>query len=117
MSATVAPYGSWKSPITADLIARAAVRLGEPDITASGVYWLEGRPAEGGRYVICRFSGGEASDVTPAGFNVRTRVHEYGGGAYVVGENAVFFCNFEDQRMYRQDEGGDPVAITPEPSS
>jgi dipeptidyl aminopeptidase/acylaminoacyl peptidase len=116
--AEVAPYGSWKSPITADLIARAAVRLGEPDITESGVYWLEGRPAEGGRYVIRRWSGGEVADVTPAGFNVRTRVHEYGGGAYVLGDGAVFFCNFTDQRMYRQGlDGGEPEPITPEPSS
>jgi dipeptidyl aminopeptidase/acylaminoacyl peptidase len=117
MAPTVAPYGSWKSPITAELIARGAVRLEEPEVTASGVYWLEQRPAEGGRYVICRSSGGEVSDVTPAGFNVRTRVHEYGGGAYVVGDGVVFFCNFDDQRIYRQEEGGDPEAITPEPSA
>jgi dipeptidyl aminopeptidase/acylaminoacyl peptidase len=117
MAAEVAPFGSWKSPITAELIAQGAVRLEEPEITEEGVFWLEQRPAEGGRYVVCRSSDDGAGDVTPPGFNVRTRVHEYGGGAYFVGEGVVFFCNFTDQRMYRQDGEGTPVAITPEPAS
>jgi dipeptidyl aminopeptidase/acylaminoacyl peptidase len=116
MAAEVAPYGAWKSPITAELIAQGAVRLEEPELTEDAVYWLEQRPAEGGRYVVCRSSDEGTADVTPPGFNVRTRVHEYGGGAYFVGGTSVFFCNFDDQRMYRQDDGGAPVAITPEPA-
>ena len=117
MPAKIAPYGSWKSPITAELIARGAVGLGFPELAGDAVYWLELRPAEGGRYVIRRLSGRETVDVTPSGFNARTRVHEYGGGAYLVHEDSVFFSNFEDQRMYRQDGGGDPYPITQEPDT
>ena len=112
-----APYGSWKSPVTAALITETGVQLGAAGQSGDDIYWLEGRPAEGGRYVLVRRApdGGRA-DVTPAGFNVRTRVHEYGGAAYLVHEGTVFFSNFEDQRVYRQDPGREPRPITPEPA-
>jgi dipeptidyl aminopeptidase/acylaminoacyl peptidase len=117
--ATVAPYGAWASPIRAELVARAGVGLDEVRTDGDAVYWIEGRPAEGGRQVVCRALPGPAGwvpeDVTPAGFNVRTRVHEYGGGAYAVREGTVFFSNFTDQRLYRQDPGEAPRAVTPEP--
>ncbi len=112
----VASYGCWKSPVTGELAARGSVWLGAPHLSGQDVYWSETRPAEGGRYVVVRRrADGSIEDVTPAGFNARTRVHEYGGGAYFVGEGVVFFSNFEDQRLYRQEIGSDPVAITPEP--
>jgi dipeptidyl aminopeptidase/acylaminoacyl peptidase len=110
-----APYGSWKSPITASLLTSAGVSLGQLEIGNECIYWCEGRPLEAGRVVIVkRKHDGVSSDITPVGFNVRTRVHEYGGGAYTVHGDSIFFCNFADQRMYRQDGHSSPVAITPE---
>src|SRR4051812_1605271 len=114
--AETAPFGSWRSPITAELVARAGTRLEEPTLALDGtVWWLEGRPAEGGRTVLVRRQpGGAPEDVTPEGFYVRTRVHEYGGGAWLLHGETVFFSNFEDQRLYRQEVGETPRPITPE---
>lgn len=112
----VAPFGTWRSPIDAKMAARASTRLSEPTIDGDAVYWLERRPGEGGRTAVVRadpWSG--PADVIPAGFNARTLVHEYGGGSYTVRDGVVYFSNFEDQRLYRQDPAGDPVAITSEP--
>jgi dipeptidyl aminopeptidase/acylaminoacyl peptidase len=111
----VAPFGSWSSPISADLLASSAVRLGQPWIDDGAVYWLEGRPTEGGRSVVVRGDAWSTpQDVTPEGFGVRTKVHEYGGGAYLVDRGVLFFSNFEDQRLYRQEPDAVPVPITPE---
>jgi dipeptidyl aminopeptidase/acylaminoacyl peptidase len=78
------------------------------------LYWSELRPSEAGRMVVCRRSSdGTISDVTPTGFNARTRVHEYGGGHFAVGGGTVWFTNFADQRLYRQDRDGAPQPITP----
>ena len=114
MTAT-APYGSWKSPITTDLIVSGAVGLGQISLDGNDVYWVEMRPSEGGRMVIVRRGpDGTTADVTPEPYSVRTRVHEYGGGAFLVADGTVFFSNFADQRMYRQKPGDEPKAITPE---
>ncbi len=111
----VAPYGAWKSPISSDMIVAGVVGLSSLTLDGEDVYWIEGRPAEGGRYAIARYSRDEqVSDVTPSPFNVRTRVHEYGGGAYLVSEGVVYFSNFKDQRLYRQTVGGQPQPITPD---
>jgi dipeptidyl aminopeptidase/acylaminoacyl peptidase len=113
-----APYGSWKSPITSDLIVAQSTMLSEVRIDGDDVYWLEGRPQERGRGVIVRAGAdGIAADVTPAGFNVRTRVHEYGGAAWLVEGGSCIFSNFADQRLYRQ-RIGEALAqpLTPEPS-
>src|SRR5687768_5961322 len=105
----VAPYGSWRSPITAELVASAGVGLGSVALDGDDVYWIESRPAEGGRNVIVRRSGdGHIEDVLAAPFNARTRVHEYGGGAYAVDGRAVVFANYADQRLYRLPPGGEP---------
>ncbi len=110
----VSPYGSWKSPITSDLIASGAIRCGEIVIDGDDTYWVEMRPAEDGRGVIVRrTSDGHISDMTPAPFNVRSRVHEYGGGAYTVADGIIYFSNFEDQRIYRQSGDAAPQPITP----
>jgi dipeptidyl aminopeptidase/acylaminoacyl peptidase len=117
--ARVAPYGSWTSPIEAATVARGGRRLAFPAIAADGaVWWAEGRPEEGGRVLLMRRPvGGEPEAVTPEGTNVRTRVHEYGGGAWcLVAPDLVVFVNFSDQRLYRQRLGGAPVAISPEPA-
>ena len=115
------PFGSWPSPITAQVAATQGLRLGAPAVDGSDVYWLEGRPAEGGRNVLVRRArDGTVRELTPPGFNVRTRVHEYGGGGYVVHGGVVVFSNFADQRLYRLDrDAGEsapvvPVPITPE---
>jgi dienelactone hydrolase len=109
------PYGSWKSPITSDLIVADTIGLGELRLDGDDVYWSELRPTEGGRSVLVkRTPDGQIQDVTPAPFNVRSRVHEYGGGAYFVHLGAVYFSNFTDQRIYRQESGQTPVPISPE---
>jgi len=113
-----APYGSWTSPITTDLLTAGTVSLGETRIDGDDVYWVEGRASEGGRAVLVRHcADGRCLDLTPAPFNVRSRVHEYGGGAYAVRDGLVVFANFDDRRLYRLDLGavdGRPVPLTPE---
>jgi dipeptidyl aminopeptidase/acylaminoacyl peptidase len=116
---TVAPYGSWTSPLDAASVASSGRRLAAPTIAADGaVWWAEGRPEEGSRVVLMRRPpGGEPETVTPAGVNVRTRVHEYGGGAWrLAAPNLVLFVDFESQRLHRQRLGEEPVAISPEPA-
>lgn len=113
---TAAPYGSWPSPIRVEDVVGDVIGLGEPWIDGDDLYWIEARPSEGGRRVLVR-SGidGVVVDVTPAPYNVRTRVHEYGGGSYTVDGGVVVFSNFADGRLYRLDPGAaEPVAITPE---
>ncbi len=92
------------------------IGLAEPWIDGDDVFWLEGRPAEAGRRVLVRASSdGSTEDLTPAPFNVRTRVHEYGGGSYLAAGGIVVFSNFVDGRLYRLDPGAEaPVAITPD---
>ena len=91
-----------------------SVGLGQIALDGDDVYWVEMRPMEEGRNVVVKLSpGGTVSDITPAPFNVRTRVHEYGGGAFAVSGGTVFFTNFMDQRTYRQAAGHAPDPITP----
>jgi dipeptidyl aminopeptidase/acylaminoacyl peptidase len=111
----VAPFGSWHSPISSEIIARQTIRVGQLLLDGEDVYWLEVRPSEGGRYVIVRRNhDGTTEDITPSGFSARTRVHEYGGGSYTVSGGTVYFTRYEDQRLYRQDPGAAPVAIGPD---
>ena len=112
---TTSPYGSWASPITTDFIVADSVGLGQIALDGDDLYWVEMRPMEEGRHVVVKqSSGGTVTDITPAPFNVRTRVHEYGGGAFTVSEGTVFFTNFDDQRVYRQQSGKEPTPISPE---
>ena len=116
MSSTkqTAPYGAWKSPITSELIVSQSLGLGQCWLDGDDIYWGEGRPAEKGRVAIMRRSaGGETQELTPAPFNARTRVHEYGGGAYCAHDGVVYFSNFADNRLYRVRKGEQPEAITP----
>jgi dipeptidyl aminopeptidase/acylaminoacyl peptidase len=108
-------YGAWPSPITAARVTAGALRLDHIQLDGDDVYWVEGRASEGGRNVIVkRNAAGTTTDITPAPFNVRTRVHEYGGAAYTVDGGTVWFSNFADQRVYRQAPGEAPLAITQE---
>jgi dipeptidyl aminopeptidase/acylaminoacyl peptidase len=112
----IAPYGSFRSPITPAIVAQAAGwAWGVPILLdREDIYWVEPRPAEGGRYVVMRRSPeGRTECLTEAPFNVRTMVHEYGGGAVAVSDGTLYFSNFADQRLYRQDPGAPPRPITP----
>lgn len=111
---TVAPYGTWRSPITTELITGRKIGVSTPRIDGDVVYWLESRPEEAGRSVVVRrLPDGTVEDAVPAGFNVRTRVHEYGGGAYAVHDGLLIFSHFHDTRLYRIDGKGEPRPITP----
>jgi dipeptidyl aminopeptidase/acylaminoacyl peptidase len=112
---TVAPYGSWKSPITAESLVANAVGLEQITLDGDVTYWVESRPSESGRSVIVRCEAqGKIADVTPQPFNARTRVHEYGGRSYAVHGDTIYFANFADQRVYRVTHSGAPEPITPE---
>ena len=111
----VAPYGAWASPIRIDDVVGDLIGLAEPWLDGDDIYWLEARPSEGGRRVLVHLAiDGTIADLTAQPFNVRTRVHEYGGGSYTVSGGVIVFSNFADNRLYRLDPGaGEPVAITP----
>jgi dipeptidyl aminopeptidase/acylaminoacyl peptidase len=108
-------YGTWLSPIQSSVIVENAVSPLEIQIDEKGtVYWIELRPSESGRYVLR--SNKQEEDLIPKTFNCRTRVHEYGGGSYMVKNDNIFFTNFVDQRIYRLDLNGKnlPVPLTKE---
>src|SRR3954463_9573169 len=117
--ATVAPYGSWSSPLDAASVASSGRRLAAPAIAEDGAgWWGEGRPGEGGGGVLGRRPpGGEPETVTPEGMYVRTRVHEYGGGSWhLAAPDLVVFANSEARRLSRQRLGPGAAAIPPEPA-
>ena len=117
MAPEVRPYGSWPTPITAPRVIEAAVRLGGLRADGDDLWWLEKRPQEAGRTALVRRrADGTVEDLLPAPWNVRTAVHEYGGGAAWFRDGVAWFTNWADQRLYRLDAGSEPVAITPEPS-
>ena len=122
---TTAPYGSWASPVTSELIVADSIGIGDVVLHGDDIYWTEMRPADNARNVIVRRTpDGAARDITPPEYNVRTRVHEYGGGAFCVtgpggAGSTLYFSNFADQRIYRQvvsasGEVGAPRPLTPE---
>jgi len=113
---STAPYGSWESPIDAADTVAGVVRFSDIRIDGGSLYWLESRPSEGGRSALVRrLPDGTIEDVLPASANVRTMVHEYGGGAYLVDDGAVVYSEFTDQRLYRTRPGEEAVPITSEP--
>lgn len=115
---TVKAYGLWDSSISAEQLASKSTRLGQIQATTEALYWLEGRPEEQGRGVIVRYKDGERKDITPDGYNVRTRVHEYGGGDFWLNQDYLLFVDDEHQQLYRQDlKTLEVVALTPEPPS
>ncbi|MFZ2072051.1 MAG: prolyl oligopeptidase family serine peptidase [Halobacteriota archaeon] len=97
------PFCAWEPAITPETVFSVIISLNEIHVEGKSTYWLEMRPVEEGRCVVVRRDEeGIVRDVTPPGFNVRTRVHEYGGGAYTVFKNDLYFVNFKDQRIYHQ---------------
>src|SRR5215218_7839058 len=112
----VTPYGLWPSPIDGEQVARQATAYDAVHTSGEAVYWLETRPSQDGRAVVVRWTEDTgAADAVPAGFDVGSRVHEYGGGAYLPAGRTLFACSRGDQRLYRIDGQRSPVPITPEP--
>jgi dipeptidyl aminopeptidase/acylaminoacyl peptidase len=122
MVRSIAPYGTWPSPISAASLVEQAVRLSDLTVCGDRVYWVEGRPAQAGREVlVCLTSGGQMADVVPAEFSVRTQVHEYGGRCFAVHGRAtadsdlLVFSNWGDQRLWTLQGAVAPQPLTPEP--
>lgn len=105
-----AKYGTWTSPITSDLIVAGSIRLSSPAFCEAGLSWLESRPQEKGRTLINHLGRDNLeTDLTPAPFNVRSRVHEYGGGSWLLHENSIYFVNFSDQEIYTKKTDADAI--------
>lgn len=112
----IAPYGTWRSPITSALFAENRLRLGDCTLVGDEVYWAEGRPAEGGRICLVKAGpDGSCVDLIGEQYSARNLVHEYGGRSYTVHGGAVYFVNFSDQRLYRAAGSAEPEPITAEP--
>ncbi|KQW37825.1 S9 family peptidase [Rhizobacter sp. Root404] len=111
---TPLPFGGWPSPVTAELIAGATIRLGQIALRGSEIVWSEGRPQEQGRNVLVRRAAdGALADLSPAPFNVRTRAHEYGGGAFaLLADGGAVFSHYDDQQLVHVDAAGAAKALT-----
>ncbi len=113
----IAPYGSWASPVTTEMLTAGALRFEGIAVDGGDVYWVESRPDEAGRCAAMRLAAdGAMTELTTPAHNARTRVHEYGGGALAVSNGVAYFSNYADQRLYRRPVDGSeaPAAITPE---
>ena len=110
-------YGAWPSPITPSLVAEAAVGIGDPLVSGGVHYWLESRPADGGRVTLFKQAGAQPVELTPSPYSVRSRAHEYGGGAYLPTDSGVFFVNDRGQNIHRIAADGDISPVTDSPSS
>lgn len=113
----IASYGTWTSPITAESLTTGTARIDEVRVEGPHTWWLESRPWEGGRSALVRHDGhtGERHDVLPEPWNVRSRVHEYGGGAYAIGNGVVIFSDFATNRLYRVSTDENPIQLDPTP--
>ncbi|MDZ7675180.1 MAG: prolyl oligopeptidase family serine peptidase [Acidimicrobiales bacterium] len=122
MTPPTLPYGEWPSPITPEAVVAAAASPGEVRAVADEVFWSESRPAEGGRVQVVRWrSDGPTVDLLPDGWSARTRVHEYGGAAWLATTDWLYFVSWDDQRLHRLALGpdgraGEPEPLTPEPA-
>ena len=116
MTRIIAPYGAWVSPVSAELMTETAIGLSGLCVDGQDLYWLEARPRENGRTVLCRRrEDGEIADLTPPPFNVGSRVHEYGGGAYAVAAGVVVVSERVDGSVWLIEPGAAPRRIeTPE---
>ena len=110
----VSPYGSWSSSLSLDQMVEDVVRLAEPAVDGSALYWIETRPLERGRSVLVSCAPGEEqTDITPMDYSVRSRAHEYGGGSYLARGDRVWFVNDSDQCIYIQVlPAGSPERLT-----
>ncbi len=115
--ATVAPFGAWSSPISAEALVSGAVGISELCVDGDDIWWAESRPDEGGRTAVMRWSDGEVAEITPADAYVHSLVHEYGGGAWWVHRGVLFYVDLSDQRLRRLEPGGVPTLLTPAPDA
>ena len=114
---TVAPFGTWRSPITSELIVAGSIGLGPLLLDGDRLLWTESRPTEAGRNALCQSllsNPDSISEMTTAPFNIRTRVHEYGGGAFLAIAHQLYAVNYGDQRIYKITIDAEPTAVTPE---
>src|SRR5947209_8153638 len=116
---SVLPYGSWPTPVTSEVVIAKAVGLAEVRVDGADVIWSESRPAEDGRTALVRLAAdGRRTELLEPGVNARTAVHEYGGAAWWVRDQVVWFSSWLDQRLYRRDPGtGEAKPLTPEPDT
>ncbi|HXP27585.1 MAG TPA: prolyl oligopeptidase family serine peptidase [Steroidobacteraceae bacterium] len=110
---TTAPYGSWASPLSAEALAAGGINFGDLRGANGRLYWVENVPARGGEVSLFSFGDGATAQVTPNGANVRTRVHEYGGAAFIALGDTVYYSQLSDQRLYELKRGGTPRPVTP----
>ncbi len=116
-STATTPYGAWPSPVTTAMLTQGPPGVREPGSNGHDLLWIETRPQEKGRYVLVAQTGDGVRDVTLEPFNVRNRVHEYGGGSWAADGDLIVFSNFADNRLYRMDGLDEaPRPITPEGS-
>lgn len=114
MTKVTLPYIQWRPAITPEQVFADFIYLGQVFAAGDMLYWLEGRPAENGRVVLVqRDEQGTMHDITTRDYYIRSRVHEYGGGAIAICDDTVVFVNFTDQRLYKQIIGQEPIALTP----
>lgn len=113
---TIAPYGTWVSPVTPQMMTEAAIGLSGLAVGGETLYWLESRPAEAGRTCLCRRrADGTIADVTPQPIDVGSRVHEYGGGAYAVAGATIIFSERRDGSLWLIEGAAPPRRLaTPE---
>ena len=109
------PYGSWKSPISGKSLVQSNLRLGQIQMNGDLICWTEGRPAEKGRTALMGWSGSDIHEITPPESDVRTRAHEYGGGAFLCSGHSTYYINNSDQQIYEVLENGESRQITHEP--
>ncbi|MHA7836624.1 MAG: dipeptidyl-peptidase 5 [bacterium] len=115
----IRPFGSWRSPLGSADLVRGALRLSATHLEDHALYWLEGRPSEGGRQVVmlAELDGtgdvSRLSEASPPGSHVRTRVHEYGGGEYAVGQGRIFYVDDADRRLHGASIGGSGRPLAP----
>ena len=112
-----APYGTWASPITANMLVAGAKGISEVIPDGNAVWWAESRPEEGGRVAIMRWCDGVSEEVTPRDANVRTTMHEYGGGAWWAIDGILWFVDYSDQRLRRMQPGQDPILLSNVPDT
>jgi len=112
------PFGTWPSPVTPEIVAKGSRRYGMVQVAGDAIYWTESRPEQGGRQVILKSAkgrSGQAEELLPSPFSARSRVHEYGGGEFLVADETIYFVNDKDQQVYRLETGGPPRRITDAP--
>ena len=116
MSKQIAPYGTWESAISPELLVAGAVGISEVVPDGDTVWWAESRPDEGGRIAVMRWREGESHEVTPKHTNVRTAVHEYGGGAWWAQDNTLWYVDYADQRLRQIDKDNNELLLSPAPT-